>query len=296
MMDVTLGATELDAGLREVRSLVETAICRTSLKSIVRRCGAEIGGGKMLRARLILCVGPAAGVPRSVLYSTAAAVEMLQSASLLHDDVVDGGAERRGAPAFWVTEGTKAAVLLGDLLMGQAVGRIQDVLPNAMPALVTTLQEMCDAEVEQEFHLASEEGPWEQCVSIARRKTGSLFGFSAYCAGNSDTNLSQALRRAGHAIGTAYQLADDLLDTGQDAGLAGKTLGTDARTDKLTAATSWRAGEQDPMGYIKELLRMSGEELVSWPGVREAWERYVGHVIVPVIRTFTRCAADGEFS
>lgn len=295
-MHATRENLDLDAGAREVRALIEKTICRTSLKSIVNRCGHVSGGGKMLRARLILCVGPAAGVARPVLLGTGAAVEMLQSASLLHDDVVDGGTERRGKPAFWVKEGSKASVLLGDLLVSQAVGHVQSLLPEVMPVLVATLQEMCDAEVEQEFHITSEAGPWEQSVSIARRKTGSLFGLAACCAGGKDVRLSQALRRAGYAVGTAYQLADDLLDTGNDPVLAGKTLGTDALSDKITAATSWRAGGQDPIAYIEELLRASGEELAAWPDVQAAWEQYAGQVIGPVIQSFVRCAAVGEFA
>lgn len=298
MTDTTRKARELDAGVRQVQAVIERTVCKTSLSDIIGRCKAEIGGGKMLRSRLILAVGPAAGVPDPVLYNAGAAVEMLHSASLLHDDVVDGGAERRGEPTFWVVEGIKAAVLVGDLLVSQAVGRIQEVLPKAVPVLVETMQEMCDAEVEQEFHLAAEADAWEQCVSIARRKTGSLFGFAGYCAAGGNPELSIALRRAGYAIGTAYQLADDLLDTaGADvAVMAGKTLGTDAQGSKLTAASSWRPGGQDPMTYLESLLRASGDELAAWPGVLDAWEQYAECVVAPVIRTFTRCAAVGEVS
>jgi geranylgeranyl pyrophosphate synthase len=287
-METTTGATEAGAGLREVRLLIEQAIRRASVKAFADRFGDGLHGGKMLRARLILDVGAASGLAPAVIPRAAAAVELLHAASLLHDDVVDGGVERRGRPALWVSEGTKIAVLLGDLLMSHAVGYIQDALPHVMPVLVATLQEMCDAEVEQEFHLNEGSDAWARCVSIARRKTGSLFGFAAYCAGGNDLALSRALRVSGYALGTAYQLADDLLDTAPDAAAFGKTLGTDADTRKVTAASAGRAGGHDPLDHIGRLTRDSIQALGEWPTVQAAWSSYVGFAVAPVIATFTR--------
>lgn len=281
---------DIEAGIAAVRTLIEGSIRSTSLRSVVDRFKADVTAGKMLRARLILSVGPAAGVPDAILHNVGAAVEMLQSASLLHDDVLDGGIQRRGKPSFWVSEGTKAAVLVGDLLVSGAVGYVLEALPGAMHVLVTTMREMCDAEAEQEFHLGPEDGSWDHCVSIARRKTGSLFGFAARCAGGRNEELSSALLRAGYALGTAYQLADDLVDACPDAEFAGKTLGTDALTEKVTAATSWRTSGQDPLAYIDRLLRASEAELAAWPAVRDAWERYVRRVVAPVIERFARSA------
>ena len=290
-MSPTSGSEQVEQGVAEVRALVESALRRTSLRQVIDRFGGDISGGKMLRARLVLHVAPASGVPLPAQYRAAAAVEMLQSASLLHDDVVDGGTERRGRPALWVSEGAKAAVLVGDLLVGQAVGFIQGAMPDVMPVLVATMQEMCDAEVEQEFRLFHEDASWSRCVGIARRKTGSLFGLAARCAAGADPALAKALLEAGYAIGTAYQLADDLLDTSPDAGWSGKSLGTDARSDKLTAATSRRSGGPDPAEYVVSLLRSSGRDLEPWPAVSEAWKAYAEQVVSPVIEQFTACAS-----
>jgi geranylgeranyl pyrophosphate synthase len=283
------GSETVDAGMREVRSLIDKAIRQTSLQTIADRFKPYIGSGKMLRARLILGVGPAAGVPSPVLHMAAASVEMLHAASLLHDDVLDGGTERRGHPAFWVSEGTKAAVLMGDLLVSRATGYVLDTLPDVMPVLVATLQEMCDAEVDQEFQPSSDRS-WAHCVSIARRKTGSLFGLAACCAGSGDPARSAALRRAGYALGTAYQLADDLLDTSANVALAGKTLGTDAQANKLTAATARRDAEEDPVQAIESFLKQADHELVAWPAVRRAWAYYTDRVITPVVNSFSACA------
>src|ERR1035437_8608436 len=244
------GHSEFDDRLNEVQRIVRDTLQRTSLRGHVARFAPSVGGGKMLRARLILRIGHVADVPRSVLCRTAAAVEMLHAASLLHDDIVDGGTRRRGEPALWVSEGTRAAVLLGDLLVSLAAEEVQNALPSHLPMLVATLHEMCDAQAEQEFCDADADLSWDHCVGIARRKTGALFGFAAACAGGSQPERAEALRRAGYALGTAYQLADDLLDACPAPLVADKSLGTDFATGKLTAATAFTTGGADPRSAI----------------------------------------------
>lgn len=284
---------ETDNLLRDVWRIVRDALEGTSLRGHVARFGSTVGGGKMLRARLILRVGPAAGVEPGTLCRTAAAVEMLHAASLLHDDILDGGTLRRGAPTLWVSEGTKSAVILGDLLVSLAVEVVHDVLPSHLSMLTATLREMCDAEAEQEFIAAdAAEASWQRCVSIAGRKTGSLFGFAAACVGGTDEDLVHALRRAGYALGTAYQLADDLLDaSGCECG-GGKSLGADVATGKLTAATATPPDGRDAHDVIESLLRKAEEELANWPGVREVWRDYVRDVMRPQIAQFTATAAE----
>lgn len=283
----TSGSKAIDTDLHEVRALIDASIRKTSLKSLAEQFAPYITSGKMLRARLVLGVGPASRVSPVVLHRTAAAVEMLHAASLLHDDVLDGGTERRGVPALWVDEGVKAAVVMGDLLVSQASGHIFDILPEAMPVLIETMQEMCDAEVEQEFRPFPDDRSWDRCVSIARRKTGSLFALAACCAGGTHSEVAAALRRAGYALGTAYQLADDLLDSSGDTALAGKTLGTDAQADKLTAVTARRAPGEDPLVSIEEFLSEADRHVSPWPVVREAWTRYTEDVVGPVIASFS---------
>lgn len=124
-------------------------------------------------------------------------------------------------------------------------------------------------------------------MRIARCKTGSLFGFAAACAAGSDERLADALERAGSNLGTAYQLADDLLDVCPDPTATGKSLGTDAASGKLTAATVCAAGGPDPAVAIEALLLSAYEELGEWPRVQERWQAYVSHIVEPVIHTFT---------
>lgn len=277
---------QIDADLDQVRGCIRESLGSTSLRGFMPLFGSIVGGGKMLRSRLTLCIGASTGVPRALLIRVGAVVEMLHAASLLHDDIVDGGMRRRGEPALWVSEGARAAVLLGDLLMSVAAAEIHEARPTHLPMLVATLREMCDAEAEQEFADPDADASWERCVSIARRKTGSLFGLAAACAGGSEPRQVEALRRAGYALGTAYQLADDLLDVCQDPTVTDKSLGSDAATGKLTAATALHAGGKGPMIEIRDLLMESEDELACWPDVQQVWREYVSDVVAPLVSQY----------
>ena len=275
-----------DHDLERVRRVIMEALRKTSLKHEIDRFGPSVEGGKMLRARLVLEVGGGVGVRPAVLDQLGAAVELLHAASLLHDDIIDGGVQRRHVDALWVSEGTKAAVLIGDLLLSIALGLVQEVGAARLPLLIRMLRDMCEAEAEQEFSSGQEHDSWEDCVRIARRKTGSLFGLAAAFAAGDDDALADALERAGSDLGTAYQLGDDLLDACPDTAITGKSLGTDAATGKLTAATLSVAGRPDPVAEMDALLSAAERQLSAWPDVQQRWNAYVGNVISPLVTTF----------
>lgn len=210
---------------------------------------------------------------------------MVHAASLLHDDVIDGGAVRRGQPALWVAKGIKGAILMGDLLVCQAISllaRVRDA--RLVPRLTAFAEEMCAAEVEQEL-LLPERPEWSACVSLARRKTGSLFAFAAEAASGGADPLRGALREAGYALGTAYQLADDMLDAYGDPLASDKTLGGDAAGGKLTAASAAVNGG-DPVGCIQELCRAARASLGEWPAVQESVDQFVAEDMRPVTDAF----------
>jgi geranylgeranyl diphosphate synthase type I len=275
-----------DRDLEEVQRVIRSALASTCLKNELDRLGANVGAGKMLRSRLLVEIGLVTGEPRNVLYHLGAAVELIHGASLLHDDIIDGGMERRHAAALWVSEGTKLAVLIGDLLLSVALSLVQDIAPGFLPSVITALRAMCDGEAEQEF-ICEEDGSWDECVRIARSKTGSLFGLAATCAAGSDEALAEALERAGYDLGTAYQLADDLLDLCPDTAFTGKSQGTDAATGKLTAASA-HVAEGVPIRVIEELLSGAERGLAAWPHVQQRWCGYVDAVVRPLIEEYAR--------
>ncbi|MBA4388136.1 MAG: hypothetical protein C0404_09155 [Verrucomicrobia bacterium] len=272
-------------GLEVVRNLIESELDKSTVGTLVRDARPGLFGGKMLRSRLIFHMGAAAGLPASRLVECATTVEMIHAASLLHDDVVDGGVMRRGQPTFWMKKGTQAAILMGDWLVSRAAGHLHNTDAALFPDFILTLQEMCDAEIEQELRTESQPNDWELAESIARRKTGSLFGFSARCAASDDPDLRDALRQAGYDIGTAYQLADDIQDMYPPES-TDKTLGLDAKDGKCTVACTWLAAGIDPVLRVKTLTYDSAERLAGWPAIQSAWRTFVECEIHPVISHF----------
>lgn len=254
----------------------------TVLRRAVKNSQEFLGTGKMLRSRLLLRVGAAANVTERVLLHAAAAVEMIHAASLLHDDVIDGGFVRRNLPTFWTERGVPAAILVGDLMLFKALDLLGDADDGRLVrALVKMTGEVCDAESEQELLLRGKEPTWENCVAIARRKTGALFAFSGYAAGGDDPDLSETLKESGYAIGTAYQLADDILDVVGTEEETGKTLGTDAARHKTTAVSAARSSGVDPATYIEVLCNEAEAALEPWPRVHRAWRQFVDEDLRP---------------
>ncbi len=287
--------TEMEERLGDVRELMARALGQTVLNRLPPGTERQfLGTGKMLRSRLLFRAGDAAVTPVPVLLHSAAAVELIHAASLLHDDVIDGGFIRRNLPAFWVERGIPGAILVGDLMLFKALellGETDD--GRLMAALVKMTGEVCDAESEQELFLRGKQPTWENCVTIARRKTGALFAFAAYAAGGADPALSAALQEAGYAIGTAYQLADDILDVVGTEGDAGKTLGTDHMRCKTTAASAAAVTGVDPVLYIELLLQEAEDILAPWPAILRAWRQFADEDLRPAVNKSLAAYAAG---
>ena len=277
---------ELEAFLHGVKEVMVQSLAATPLQHLISDFDSLLGTGKMLRSRMAYRVGPVSGIPMRDLVCGCAAVELIHAASLLHDDVIDGGIVRRGAPTFWRERGISGAILLGDLLLFKAL----DITCTARPdgkwtsRLVKLTGEVCEAESEQELVLRGEDSGWEDCVSIARRKTGALFAFVGYALGNGDEQLQAVLQAGGYAVGTAYQLADDILDATGSEEISGKTLGTDAARHKTTAVSASRHNlAVNPVASIEAFCLQSQKDLRPWPAVEEAWGEYLEFDIRPAI-------------
>lgn len=277
--------SRIETGLQDVRTLISKSLERTVLSRLTGDTAALVASGKMLRSRLIFHVGPAAHVPHTTLVHAAAAVEMVHGASLLHDDVIDGGYLRRGVPTFWVERGISGAILVGDMLLFKAVELMCEVENGRLtPLLVKLTGEVCDAESEQELLLRGKAPSWDNCVSIARRKTGALFAFSAGACGAGDPALTSALVECGYAAGTAYQLADDILDANGTEEDAGKTLGSDEARGKTTVGALSSQQQTDAVAYIESLCQGAEESLQPWPAVQQSWRVFMNTDMRPALR------------
>ncbi|PIR26086.1 MAG: hypothetical protein COX62_02810 [Deltaproteobacteria bacterium CG_4_10_14_0_2_um_filter_43_8] len=195
-------------------------------------------GGKRLRPALFLLCARMAGASDANLPHIAAAFEMIHTASLLHDDVVDNALLRRGRPSTKAKWGNQISVLVGDFLWTKGCGllvqygslRLLDIVTRS----IIWLTEGAVAEIskQNDIHIGTE-GYFE----IIRGKTSSLFG--ACCEGAGEVaDISEpfieALKRYGIDLGVAFQLADDALDYVSDEKVFGKTAGGDLREGKMT--------------------------------------------------------------
>ena len=243
-----------------------------------------LGHGKMLRSRLVLSIGGANSVDEKTLINAAAAVDIIHGASLLHDDVIDGGILRRGAPTFWKKYGTNGAILFGDLLVFKGLNLLIEVHRlDLLQELIDMSSHVCRSEVEQELILRGSPGSWDESEQIARAKTGSLFAFAAVAGGTDESGQVEALREAGFILGTAYQLADDVLDASGNEAVSGKTLGTDHKRGKTTAITATKNAPADPIQYIYALLDRSADQLAPWPALFDAWHAFLNVTMKPVL-------------
>ena len=282
----------LEEHLDAVRSRMMQVMTATAVGPLVAGYRRLLAQGKMLRSRLTWRVGEVLQADRAVLVDAGAAVEMIHAASLLHDDVIDGGYLRRGLPAFWVEQGIPGAILLGDLMLFQALRLLSDPERHVLLGEAIRLTgEVCEAESEQELMMREVPSTWEAGVDIARRKTGALFALAAVAGAGTEGPVRDALRESGFLVGTAYQLADDFLDAHGDAETAGKTLGSDEGRNKATAFRAAAESGIDVPRYLESLLAQSLDGLAGWPAVRAAWGRHLECDLRPALEHNLRCHA-----
>jgi octaprenyl-diphosphate synthase len=195
-------------------------------------------GGKRLRPALLLLVSRALGHSGPQRFNLAAVVEFIHTATLLHDDVVDESTLRRGRATANESFGNPASVLVGDFLYSRAFQmmidagqmRIMEILADATNVIaegeVLQLMNMHDAALDEAAYLR-----------VIRSKTAKLFEASARLGAvlaQAAPALEQSCADYGQALGTAFQVIDDVLDYEGDAAVMGKNLGDDLREGKAT--------------------------------------------------------------
>lgn len=209
---------------------------------------STLAGGKRLRPFLVLAGADMFGVPRESAMPTAAAIEMVHTYSLIHDDLpaMDDDDLRRGKPTCHVAFDEATAILAGDSLLTLAFEMVAD--PNGHPdgnvrASITHALAVAAGAVGmaggQAMDLAAETQSFdlETVIRLQGKKTGALFGFSCEAGailGAQAPAAREALRTYADKVGLAFQIADDLLDHEGDAAALGKAVGKDAAAGKAT--------------------------------------------------------------
>jgi octaprenyl-diphosphate synthase len=195
-------------------------------------------GGKRVRPLSTLLVERVCGGRSAAGIQLAAAVELIHSATLLHDDVMDEGEERRGRPASRVLWGNLVSVLSGDLLLTSALSLVQQSgVPGAMDDTLAAMRALIGGEVAQLKARGRDDLGIDGYLEIARGKTASLFAcacrFGAL-ATNASAAVVDAAGRFGEGVGIAFQIVDDVLDLEGVPHEVGKRLGHDLAEGKTT--------------------------------------------------------------
>jgi len=206
--------------------------------------------GKRLRTKLILKI---AGNSLKAI-KTASTVEMIHTASLLHDDVIDDAYTRRGKISVNASDGDKTAIMMGDILYSKAFFELTDISPlvakvvsNAVVQL--SLGELADVELSRKFHINQ-----EAYIKMLYQKTASLMEASAEAGAILVGKNREAYRKYGRNLGIAFQMIDDILDITSDS----KTLGKPALHDFVEGKVTL------PYMYLYEVLAEEDREyLVS---------------------------------
>jgi len=195
-------------------------------------------GGKRLRPMLVVLAGQATGVVSAAHHQLAAIIEFIHTSSLIHDDVVDESALRRGrrtANAVW---GNAASVLVGDFLYSRSFQLMVELdSMEVMQVLADTTNQIAEGEVLQLMHVRNPDIDEAAYLDVIERKTSVLFAAGARLGGllsGADAATCQALNDYGVQLGCAFQIADDVLDYSGDADALGKQVGDDLAEGKMT--------------------------------------------------------------
>lgn len=195
-------------------------------------------GGKRLRPALLLLMCGALGYKGEQRLNLAAVVEFIHTATLLHDDVVDESTLRRGRETANEAFGNPASVLVGDFLYSRAFQMMVDAGDmRIMRTLSEATNVIAEGEVQQLMNMHDASLSEEDYVRVIRSKTAKLFEASARLAAllsQSPPEVEAACADYGQALGTAFQVIDDVLDYAGDATVMGKNLGDDLREGKAT--------------------------------------------------------------
>ena len=227
----------IEAELKAYRTMFEATLqTQNPLLDMALRHVMKLQG-KMMRPILLLLVARLTGEVNEAVLNAAVALELLHTASLVHDDVVDESDRRRGQQSLNALLDNKAAVLVGDFLLSKALYHSAQTGSNRVVTWVSELgQTLSDGELHQLANLDKTEFSEEDYFEVIRKKTAVLFETcvraGALLSGGGEEDV-QCLGRFGLQVGLCFQMRDDLFDFDNQRD-TGKPSGNDMREGKLT--------------------------------------------------------------
>ena len=218
------------------------------------------GGGKRLRPMLTLAGAELVGYQGARHHKLAAAVEFIHTATLLHDDVVDGSEMRRGKTAANIIFGNPATVLVGDFLFSRSFELMtEDGSLRVLKILSGASAIIAEGEVDQLTAQRRIDTSEQRYLGIIRAKTAALFAAAARIAAvvaECDDEKEDALDEYGRNLGVAFQLVDDAIDYDSDAAAMGKDRGDDFREGKMTLPVilAYARGNEEGRAFWRDAI------------------------------------------
>ncbi|MFG1782772.1 polyprenyl synthetase family protein [Rhodococcus oryzae] len=220
-------------GLAEVESLLVSEL--SDGEDFLTEAALHLAkaGGKRFRPLFTLLtaqLGPNPTDPATITAATV--VELVHLATLYHDDVMDEATMRRGAPSANSRWGNSIAILAGDYLFAHASRLVSTLGPEAVRIIAETFAELVTGQMRETIGVKEQQDPVDHYLKVVWEKTGSLIAacgrFGGTFSGASADDVVR-LERLGDAVGTAFQISDDIIDISSVAAQSGKTPGTDLR-------------------------------------------------------------------
>ncbi len=239
--------------------------------ALINQLGGYIihSGGKRLRPLLVVLSARALGYQGDKHITLAAIIEFIHTATLLHDDVVDASALRRGQATANSVFGNEASVLTGDFLYSRAFEMMVDVGNlRVMEILAHTTNTIAEGEVLQLLNCHDPDVTEEHYFKVIYGKTAKLFEAAARLGAvltASDIGIEDALADYGRHLGTAFQLIDDVLDYSSDSETLGKNVGDDLAEGKPTLPLLYvlRTGNAAQQQLVRDAIRQGGLEHIK---------------------------------
>ncbi len=258
----TLIAPDMQAVDRVIRTRLHSDVV------LVRQVAEYIiaGGGKRLRPALVLLTAGATGYTGTLHHELAAVVEFIHTATLLHDDVVDESALRRGRETANELFGNAASVLVGDFLYSRAFQMMLSANDmRVMQILADATNVIAEGEVLQLMNCHNADVHVDAYLQVIRFKTAKLFEAAARLGallGKSNPATENALARYGMHLGTAFQLIDDVLDYSGEEAATGKHLGDDLAEGKPTLPLIhvMQHGTPEQSACVRQAIEQGGRD------------------------------------
>ncbi len=222
----------------DVEKAISVALASESVP--VRELFAHVSqfAGKRLRPSLIILVAKALGGVNDDHVKLGAVIELIHTATLVHDDILDGASMRRRVSSVNALHGNHVPVLLGDMIYARAFHLSLGLSTTAAArSLALITQTICQGEIEQIYERNNFQLSEEEYFTIIEAKTASLYKVSCELAGHyagASDDVATALGRYGDTLGIAFQIVDDCLDIVGEETVVGKSLGTDTQRGKMT--------------------------------------------------------------